>query len=893
MGEEIIIAGSSKRVSENGPEDAKVPKGLRDYFALVCVTPLVKGDKAKEKIILKCKLCGAKHSSEVEVTSNFIRHLKTNHKGEYGARKAEEEAQKDTDKSAAGRKDRIQHYFGKPTGPVGRQTAKYPTESLRWKDNTKRLMDTIAHDMLPLDIVEREKFQLFCSGLDPAYQLPSRRTIGRYFETHAEKKIERHTGKQILRAVKDTLLTFDKMTHDIGYCITDNAANMIKALSLTKDDEQKNEGVDEENDSESDINDDNGPEGSEESSKADFSGSEATGSSGTEDCGGVDEISCAYDSDVMEDIEEFLNGVPDGANETDVDFGTSTPGFDRLPCAAHTLQLSLKDGLKAAKQIRVFGAVKKIVVFFRRSTHWSTKLMKETDYKLILPVDTRWNSQYLMLVRFVKPFQDAEKRILEEPSLINLESISYVKGLLKNEVDNHENIDEDNRTENADGSSLRSRSDSESSVPDDLYSVLCGDQKEEKEGLTVEDYLNEKNVDRKTNPLDYWKVNSSKYPGLAALAMNRINEGKQLLEKLADPRYGKLRGRDKLERRISAELKFLQKMQHEKGTSKKEHVLSSNLQSLSAIVRVLETATDPVSVLQVFHFGGNKVEVDLVSNSGNTWHKAVARSPEALNRICQGDSSYGKKSILDQAFTYLDAADENPYKFKTPKVEFYFANGVSSSLASRLARLGVAVNGTVCDIPSACDDSDSSEEESYSDETADDDQNTCDDDKIFLDITALVALVSSLTNGGAHFSFPRELYNQQAAWERIRPAKKMLESALENRKLYTCDSAVRDFRSVVATIGGPSEKQRAEKLLETITVIPDRVSERVSRLKLTANVKERSRIIFGTADFAKMVIVTANSSFVNSAAGQGVKLAVISHEPRVLTEREQMKASPL
>ena len=41
-----------------------------------------------------------------------------------------------------------------------------------------------------------------------------------------------------------------------------------------------------------------------------------------------------------------------------------------------------------------------------------------------------------------------------------------------------------------------------------------------------------------------------------------------------------------------------------------------------------------------------------------------------------------------------------------------------------------------------------------------------------------------------------------------------------------CDTALSNFRCILETVGGPAEKERAETLLQEVTVIPDQVSER-------------------------------------------------------------------
>ena len=76
----------------------------------------------------------------------------------------------------------------------------------------------------------------------------------------------------------------------------------------------------------------------------------------------------------------------------------------------------------------------------------------------------------------------------------------------------------------------------------------------------------------------------------------------------------------------------------------------------------------------------------------------------------------------------------------------------------------------------------------------------------------------------------------------------------QGHKLICCESAVRDFRVIVETLGGEGEKVRAKILLEKIIdqVVPDGMSERLKHLDLSGKIKERSRAIFGTGDLLQV-----------------------------------------
>ena len=87
--------------------------------------------------------------------------------------------------------------------------------------------------------------------------------------------------------------------------------------------------------------------------------------------------------------------------------------------------------------------------------------------------------------------------------------------------------------------------------------------------------------------------------------------------------------------------------------------------------------------------------------------------------------------------------------------------------------------------------------------------------------------------------------------------------------MICCESAMKDFRSIVSTLGGPGEVRRANELISSITVIPDKISSRAKQtLWLGGKIKERSLTVFGTGDAMKAVTVTANEGFVRAAKNQ-------------------------
>nr|SVE74427.1 EOG090X0CWG [Daphnia barbata] len=400
---------------------------------------------------------------------------------------------------------------------------------------------------------------------------------------------------------------------------------------------------------------------------------------------------------------------------------------------------------------------------------------------------------------------------------------------------------------------------------------------------------------------------------LKALVLCKIQEGENLVQQVQQ-HFACVEGSRKLERRIRSETKFLQKLLDAKTGVKKEHMLSSNLGSLSAVVDILHKSKIPMAVFKPFSLENgpiNRIEVDVVSDGGAVWHKAIARKAEALEEISKGRTSCGQRSVIDQATAYIKCARLHPHLFKPPQVVFHFFNSISSTIALKLRKLGVQVEGDVQPVRENSSGSetsssyDSDEDGSYDDEEAVEDcdgmavslhssaVNVEQSSKLFLDITCMVAYVSSMTNGGAHYIFPRAIYNQQAEWERSSPAKPKLDALFGEKQLVTCREALIDFQTLVERMGGSGEKQRTRDLIARLDIVDDLPCGRVAQLQLTSNVKTRSRLIFCTADQLGIVIVTANTGFVRSAASQGIEIAHFVHEPRVLTEQQEPFSIPL
>ena len=120
---------------------------------------------------------------------------------------------------------------------------------------------------------------------------------------------------------------------------------------------------------------------------------------------------------------------------------------------------------------------------------------------------------------------------------------------------------------------------------------------------------------------------------------------------------------------------------------------------------------------------------------------------------------------------------------------FHFACGIEKTLADRLTLLGITVSGRrldMCGLPLQEAESDSTVlqtcvsnscgEESGPGSVSDSSDGH---EKLNLDVTAMLAYVSALTNGGYNSEFKEPILNQQAEWERARPVKPVLDRLFE------------------------------------------------------------------------------------------------------------------
>ncbi|XP_029308916.1 UPF0415 protein C7orf25 homolog [Cottoperca gobio] len=408
---------------------------------------------------------------------------------------------------------------------------------------------------------------------------------------------------------------------------------------------------------------------------------------------------------------------------------------------------------------------------------------------------------------------------------------------------------------------------------------------------------------------------------LQAVLQQRISSAQVLLQR-AELLCQGVEGHQKLFGKLRAELRFLRRVEAGELQVKESHLHSTNLTHLTAIVESVESLEGVVALLHVFTYQDDAscrhtLVVDVVANGGHTWVKAVGRKAEALHNIWQGRGQYGDKSIIKQAEDFLQASHQQPVQYRHPHIVFAFYNGVSCPMADHLREMGVAVRGDIVAVNAVMEEEEEKEEEEEEEQAEDNDDKEeseltrVDRDTVVaslafpaqvqveecrcvnLDITTLITYVSALSHGRCHFAFREPVLTEQASQERRLQVLPQLDTFMQGKELYACAAAVADFQLILDTLGGPGEKERAQKLLTRLQLVDDRPSERTLSLTHSAKVNRRSLMIFGTGDSLRAVTMTANSRFVRAAANQGVRYSVFIHQPRALTEGKEWRATPL
>lgn len=169
-------------------------------------------------------------------------------------------------------------------------------------------------------------------------------------------------------------------------------------------------------------------------------------------------------------------------------------------------------------------------------------------------------------------------------------------------------------------------------------------------------------------------------------------------------------------------------------------------------------------------------------------------------------------------------------------------------------------------------------------------------DLINFDTTALIALVSDISNGGAEkllnaeeselrqrFKGNLPFVIAQANSEIQKPILPELGAVICGKNGVICESVLSEFKELIAMYGGTKEKLRADQILKWLSVVPDNPSDRMISLPTTRKLAKKNKVIFGTGDYWRAPTLTANMAFVRAVSQTGMSLHTIEHRPRALT----------
>lgn len=126
--------------------------------------------------------------------------------------------------------------------------------------------------------------------------------------------------------------------------------------------------------------------------------------------------------DRLDIAEKVVTSVAD--NGSNVKLGLDLMPYQRLSCFAHTLQLAVKAGLKVAAVKAARGAAKHLVNRFKKSNNAATALRNyqreggERALRVIMEVNTRWNSTFLMFSRLVE-LEIPIRAVLSNPDIVS------------------------------------------------------------------------------------------------------------------------------------------------------------------------------------------------------------------------------------------------------------------------------------------------------------------------------------------------------------------------------------------------------------------------------------------------------------------------------------------
>lgn len=193
-----------------------------------------------------------------------------------------------------------------------------------------------------------------------------------------------------------------------------------------------------------------------------------------------------------------------------------------------------------------------------------------------------------------------------------------------------------------------------------------------------------------------------------------------------------------------------------------------------------------------------------------------------------------------------------------------------------------------------------------------------------LDVTAIMAYVSSLTCESFDYQFKHNVLNDQAAKEAKSSTKQFLDDLFKSRlyshycvefckcidllkwlrlfldkQLIACEMAKTSFLEILDVVGGPNEKARAAEFLKNVQFHRDLADSEVdalwtsNRLSVVGKIRDRTYHILAFGLHHRALTVTANKGAIEAARQQGMNIPCVIHEARALSEQKQATATYL
>ncbi|KAK3887901.1 hypothetical protein Pcinc_008051 [Petrolisthes cinctipes] len=322
-----------------------------------------------------------------KTTSNMMKHIQTKHPLQYAAYKGETLADSPDapaqaaalpgdcsecpESSQTSQTTTRSHVLQQTLHDVMAKKDGYKEGGFKKKNLDDLLTNMITTDLQPMSIVEDRGFRKFVHGLDPRYILPSRRDLTRKHIPNKYHEVVQQV-KNELREIPHISLTTDIWTsrQTRGFltvtahyiCANWNMKSAVLETARIKKDHT-----------------------------AENIAEELTRILKQWDI--LDKVYCIVTdngANIVAAVNKYMQAK-------------------HLPCFAHTLNLVVQDAIKNTNEIKcVQEKIKRLVSFFHHSVKAMDKLseMQEQNEvqkkKLIIDVDTRWNSTYYMMERFLE-----------------------------------------------------------------------------------------------------------------------------------------------------------------------------------------------------------------------------------------------------------------------------------------------------------------------------------------------------------------------------------------------------------------------------------------------------------------------------------------------------------